>query len=61
MTTMQGTTLDIAPVEHAERIRGAERPRRAGEARTEPDCRTAARRERRFSFVRTLMTRQVGA
>jgi hypothetical protein len=61
MTTMQATSLDRARVEHAERIRSAERRRRAGEARLEPDCRTAARRERRFSFGRGLITRQVQA
>ena len=54
------TGLDIARVEHAERRWTAERYRRAGEARTETGCRTAAHQERRFSLVRGFVTRQVG-
>jgi hypothetical protein len=61
MTLMQATHIDVARIEHVERIREAERFRRAGEARTEPGCRTAARNERRFSFVRAILTRQVEA
>jgi hypothetical protein len=42
--------------DHTERIRDAQRVRRAGMARTRTGCRTAARTERRFAFVRGLIT-----
>ena len=51
MITMQAGTLDFARMDHAERMREAERFRRARKARLEESCRTAARNERRFSFL----------
>lgn len=42
--------------DHTERIRDAQRVRRAGMARTTTGCRTAARFERRFPLVRGLIS-----
>ena len=52
MGIMQQTTIDIARMEHAERMREAERFRRAREAQANAGRPTAAPRERRFSFFR---------
>jgi len=43
---------EIAQMEHAERIREADRFRRAKMARSESNHQPAARKERRFSFPR---------
>lgn len=49
---MYGMGYDVARSEHAERIREAERFRRAKQARSNATTNTAAQRERRFSFFR---------
>lgn len=61
MIVMQAGTLDVTWMDHAERMRAAERFRRARKARLEEGCRTAARNERRFSFPRRFTARPVQA
>jgi hypothetical protein len=56
MTISAALVHDIARIEHAERLRQAHRARRASEARSEKGTRTAARTERRFPFVRGLLS-----
>lgn len=60
MTTNSPMCLDIARVRHAERIRRAERWRRVEQTRTETVHSSAARIERRFSFVRRAHSRPSG-
>ena len=52
MTIPHPGLYDVARIQHAERIRDAERFRRAKCARTGTARNAAARTERRFSFVR---------
>jgi len=48
---------EIAQIEHAERMREADRFRRARMARPESNHQTAARKGRRFSFPRFQLNR----
>ena len=52
MQHMQWAAFEIARMVHEERMQEAERFRRAREARSNVRRRTAAPRERRFSFFR---------
>lgn len=55
MTIMQLGSDDVVRMDHAQRIREADQFHRARDARTGQGCRTAARTERRFSFVRWIV------
>jgi hypothetical protein len=54
---MQRAQYEIVRLEHDERMREAERFRRARMARPEPTPKTAARRERRFFVFRLFPSR----
>lgn len=61
MDFMQRAQMDVVRLEHQERMREAERFRRANEARQGRQPITAARRERRFFVFRPASNRPTKA